>query len=218
MSRIVLFGAGGTFGRTFIKEATGRGHQVTAVVRDPAKYADLAGDNVTVAKGDALDAASVAEVAAGHDVAVNAVNTFQDAPRSYLVDTNTALLAGLAAAGVGRLLIVGGAGSLEVAPGARLVDTPEFPDAYKATALAHADALDELRASHADATVDWVYASPAAFLNPEGARTGTYRTGADQLLANAEGNSHLSYADFAIAFVDEIQAPRHHRARVHFAD
>jgi putative NADH-flavin reductase len=218
MSRIVLFGAGGTFGRTFIKEATGRGHRITAVVRDPAKHADLAGDDVTVVEGDALDVARVAEVAAGHDVAVTAVNMFPGAPRAYLADTNATLLAGLADAGVGRLLIAGGAGSLEVAPGTLLVDTPDFPDAYKAPALAHADALAKLRAEHAGSAVDWVFASPAAFLDPDGPRTGAYRVGGDQLLASADGQSHISYADFAVAFVDEIETPRHHRERVHFAD
>ena len=218
MSKIVLFGAGGIFGRTFTQEATGRGHQITAVVRNPGKYADLATDEVTVVKGDARDAASIAEVATGHDVAVSAVNTFPGAPRTYLVDANAALLAGLATAGVGRLLIVGGAASLEVAPGTRLIDTPDFPDAYKAPALAHVDALADLRTNHADATVDWVFASPAAFLDPDGPRIGVYRTGGDQLLAKADGQSHISYADFAMAFVDEIDNPHHHRERAHFAD
>ena len=213
MTRIVVFGAGGTFGRTFIEEAAGRGHQVTAVVRDPGKHADLAGDAVTVTEGDALDAASIAEVASGHDVAVSAV-----APPTHLVDASTTLLVGLAAAGVGRLLIAGGAGSLEVAPGARLVDTPDFPEHHKAPALAHADVLVELLANHTGSAVDWVFVSPAAFLDPAGPRTGTYRTGGDQLLSKADGQSHISYADFAVAFVDEIETPRHHRRRVHFAD
>lgn len=216
MSRIVVFGAGGRAGRTFIDEARSRGHEITAVVRDPGKYPDLAGDGVTVVAGDALDASKVAEVAAGHDVAVDAVNIPQGAPHTYFVDVTKALLAGLPKAGVGRVLIIGGAGSLEVAPGQRLVDTPDFHEAWKPVALAHADSLDYLRAT--DTEVDWVYVSPAAFFNPDGARTGTYRVGADRLLTAADGASTVSYADYAIALVDEIENPAHHNTRITVAD
>jgi uncharacterized protein len=216
MAKIVVFGAGGAAGRAFIREATGRGHQVTAVVRDPNKYADLGGVGVALAKGDVLDADKVAEIAAGHEVALSAVAMPQDGPRSFYVDVTKALLAGLNKAGVGRLLIVGGAASLSVGPGVRLLDTPDFPSAWKAGATAHADSLDHLRA--ADTPVDWVYVSPAAYFNPDAPRTGTYRIGADTLLTNAEGNSHISYADYAIGLVDEIESPHFHNQRITFAD
>jgi hypothetical protein len=216
MAKIVVFGAGGRFGRAFITEATGRGHQVTAVVRDPARHSDLAGSGITVVTGDVVDSGQVAAAAAGHDVAVNAVGPAADSPRSYLADGVKSLLDGVVAAGVGRLLVVGGAGSLEVAPGARLLDTPDFPDAYKAGATSAAEALDVLRTS--DTTVDWVYVSPAAFFNPDGPRTGDYRVGGDELLTDDNGDSHISYADYAVALVDEIESPTHHRQRITFAD
>jgi uncharacterized protein len=216
MAKIVVFGAGGKAGRAVIDEATRRGHQVTAVVRDPNKYADLGGVGVAVAKGDVLDANKVAEVADGHDVAISAVAIPPDAPRSFYVDVTQTLLDGLAKVGVGRLLIVGGAASLEVAPGARLLDTPDFPAAWKASATAHADSLDFLRG--VDTPVDWVYVSPAAFFDADGPRTGAYRTGTDQLLTDPAGNSHISYADYAIALVDEIETPHFHHQRITFAD
>jgi putative NADH-flavin reductase len=213
MAKIVVFGAGGQSARAFIQEATPRGHQVTGVVRDPGKYADL---DVPVVKGDAADADAVAELAAGHDVALSAVNVAPDGPDSFYVEVTTALLDGLARAGVGRLLLVGGAGSLEVAPGARLMDLPDFPTEFQAGAHAQALSLELLR--EVDTQVDWVYVSPAAYFDPAGVRTGSYRIGADQLLTNPEGDSHISYADFAIGLVDEIETPRFHRTRVTFAD
>jgi hypothetical protein len=216
MAKIVVFGAGGAAGRAFIQEAIGRGHQVTAVVRDPNKYADLGGVGVALAKGDVLDVGKVAEVAAGHDVALSAVAIADGGPRSFYVDVAKALLDGLNKAGVGRLLIVGGAASLSVGPGVRLLDTPDFPDSYKPGATAHADSLDYMRG--VDTPVDWVYVSPAAYFNPNAPRTGTYRIGAEQLLTNAEGNSHIGYADYAIGLVDEIESPHFHNQRITFAD
>lgn len=216
MARIVVFGAGGRFGRVFIGEATGRGHQVTAVVRDPARHSDLAGAGITVVTGDVTDSGQVTTAAAGHDVAVSAVGPAADSPRSYLADGTKSLLDGVVAAGVGRLFVVGGAGSLEVAPGVRLLDTPDFPDAYKPAAASAGDALDVLRTS--DTPLDWVYVSPAAFFDADGPRTGAYRVGGDQLLTDDSGDSHISYADYAVALVDEIESPTRHRQRITFAD
>jgi uncharacterized protein len=213
MAKIVVFGAGGQSARAFSQEATGRGHQVTGVVRDPDRYPDL---DIPLVKGDAADADAVAELAAGHDVALSAVNIPSDGPESFYVDVTRALLDGLARAGVGRLLVVGGAGSLEVAPGSRLMDLPDFPAEFQAGAHAHSLSLALLR--DVDSPVDWVYVSPGAYFDPAGHRTGSYRIGADQLLTNPEGNSHISYADFAIGLVDEIETPRFHHTRVTFAD
>ena len=214
MSRIVLFGAGGRFGRIFLRAAVARGHEVTAAVRDPDKYLDLAGFGARVVRADALDPASVATAAVGHDVAIDAIQA--QGSRSYLADAAAALLDGLAQAGVHRLLVVGGAGSLEVGPGQRLVDTPEFREEWKPLALAHADCLDFLR--QADTKVDWLYVSPGALFQPDGERAGSYRVGGDQLLTDDRGHSQVSYADFADALLDEIAAPKHHRRRITVAD
>lgn len=215
MSKIVVFGAGGKFGRIFVAEARNRGNEVTAVVRDTAKHADLAGDSAgqALVAGEALDADSVAAVSAGHDVAVSALHPHTP---TYLVEADAALLAGLERAGVPRLIVVGGAGSLEVAPGQRLVDTPDFREDWKPAALAHAEALAALRA--ATTPVDWLYVSPAAFFDAAGPRTGVYQVGGDTLRTDAEGGSHISYADYAVALVDQIQAPTHHNERISLSD
>jgi putative NADH-flavin reductase len=216
MAKIVVFGAGGRFGRALISEAISRGHRVTAVVRDPARHSDLATIGITVVTADVRDAGQVAVAAAGHDVAVDAVGPYADSPVSYLADIATSLLDGVARAGVERMLVVGGAGSLEVAPGTRLMDQPDFPDVYQASATSHARSLDALRA--AETPVDWVYVSPGAFFDADGPRTGTYRVAVDELLTDANGDSHISYADYAIALVDEIETPKYHRQRIAFAD
>jgi putative NADH-flavin reductase len=114
-------------------------------------------------------------------------------------------------AGVSRLLWIGGAGSLEVAPGIRLLDTPGFPDAYKSEALAQAEVLAEFRAT--ETTIDWTYFSPALIIAP-GERTGKFRIGGNQLLKDASGNSHISTEDFVIALLDEAEKPEHHGERI----
>lgn len=129
MSTIAVFGAGGRSGRALVTEARSRGHQVTAAVRDPAQHADLNGAGVTLEAADAMNPREVTVAAAGHDAAVNATRSAGDIPADYLVRMHQALLAGLAEARVPRLLIVGGAGTLEVTPGVQFVDTPEFPAA-----------------------------------------------------------------------------------------
>jgi putative NADH-flavin reductase len=207
--KIVVFGAGGHVGRLVAEEALDRGHEVTAAVRHPESF-DLAGGGLRVVAADALDPDSVASAAAGHDVAVSAIGPAEDSGPALLPEAARSLLAGLERAGVRRLMVVGGAGSLEVAPGVRLVDTPEFPEAWTGVALAAADALDVFRA--ADTPVDWTYVSPAVLLEP-GERTGRYRVGGDQLLTDAEGNSRISTADYAIALVDEAENAEHLRER-----
>ena len=169
-----------------------------------------------MSRGDVTDAGSVARVGAGHEAAISAVGPSREGgDPAMLVAAARALLTGLAQAGVPLLVVAGGAGSLEVAPGVRLVDTPEFRPAWRPLALAHADALEALRS--ADTDVAWSYASPAALLAP-GERTGRYRVGGDQLLTDAAGDSSLSMEDFAIALVDEAEQPRHVRARFSVAN
>jgi putative NADH-flavin reductase len=210
MSTIVVFGGTGYAGSAITHEALSRGHQVVAVARDTSKL-DPA-DGLNLAQGDAFDADFVAEVTKGADVVVVALHAVQS-DGSELKDRFQHFVDAAAAAGA-RLGIVGGAGSLLVAEGGpALYDTPEFPDAFAGEAKSHGQVLEALRSSDTD--VDWFYVSPAAAFgsfNP-GERLGTYRTSDDLLLTDAEGNSEVSGADFAIAFVDEIETPAHHQAR-----
>lgn len=200
--KILLFGATGMVGSRIAAEAVARGHQVTAVSRS-----GKAPEGATGITGDASDAGQVAELAAGLDVVVSALSPPRDGSetRAPFLAVNTALVQGVRAAGVRRLMVVGGAGSLEVAPGQVLVDQPGFPDPYKPEALAHRDVLAFLRTV---TDPDWTYVSPGAELGP-GERTGTFRLGGDQLLADAEGRSWISAEDYAIAFLDELEKEAH---------
>ncbi|MEV5709104.1 NAD(P)H-binding protein [Actinoallomurus sp. NPDC052274] len=206
--RITVFGAAGGVGRRVVAEALSRGHEVTAVVRDPARFAEPpAGARVRTA--DARNPEDVARLAAGQDVVITAT---RPAPGSEheLVTAVKALLAGLAGTGV-RLLVVGGAATLTVpgTGGLAVVDEPGFPAAWRDIALACAD---QLAACQAETGVDWTYLSPPALLEP-GERTGAYRLGTDELLTDAEGRSWISMEDLAVALLDEAERPRHHRRR-----
>jgi putative NADH-flavin reductase len=204
--KIVLFGANGNIGQRIAAEALSRGHEVTAALRDPSKLS-LKHKNLKTVTADVSKAESVAAAARGHDLAISAVGPGKG-PAQMLVDVAKTLLAGLAQAGVKRLIVVGGAGSLEVAPGKQLVDQPDFPEIYKPQALAHRDALAIFR----KADLDWTYVSPAAFIGP-GERTGKFRTGLDQLLTDEKGQSRISIDDYAIALIDEAEKPQHLRQR-----
>ena len=210
MSTIVVFGGTGYAGSAITHEALSRGHQVVAVARDTSKLEPA--DGLTLAQGDAFDADFVAEVTKGADVVIVSLHAVQS-DGTELKDRFQHFVDAAAAAGA-RLGIVGGAGSLLVAEGGpRLFDTPDFPDAFKAEAKSHAAILDALRDS--DTEVDWFYVSPAAAFgsyNP-GERRGTYRTSDEVLLTDAEGNSDISGADYAIAIVDEVEQPAHRRTR-----
>lgn len=202
--KVVLFGASGMVGSRVLQELIFRGHQVTAVVRDPSRVESGAG--VKAIKGDALDAASVAEVSKGADAVISAYSPGNETQK--VVDATKALIAGVKQAGVKRFIEVGGAGGLFVAPGVRVVDLPVFPDEFKPIVLAHIDALDVLRT----ADLDWTYFSPAAIIQP-GERTGTFRLDKDNLVADANGNSSISAEDYAIALVDELEKPQYIRQR-----
>jgi len=205
--RLVIFGASGLLGTRLVSEALSRGHEVTAVARDTSRL-DARGGAVVTASADATDAGSVAKVAARHDVALSAV-TQHDRPE-MLVDAAQGLLEGLSAAGVRRVVVAGGAGSLLVAPGQRLLDTEGFRDEWKPEAIATAAALDVFRSAETD--VEWSYVSPGALLEP-GERTGHYRLGGDELLVDEAGNSRITMEDFAIAMLDEAEHPAHSRQR-----
>lgn len=205
--KIVLFGATGQVGQRIVTEALQRGHEVVGVVRDPSRSTSP-DPRVPLLQGDATDAASVAAAVRGADAVVSAISprpgTTGHAPT--LTDAARALVGGLRQAGVKRLLAVGGAGSLEVAPGVALLDTPGFPEAYKPEAVDGRDSLEVYRADGEG--LEWTFLSPAIVIQP-GERTGQYRTTGDQLLTDAEGNSVISYEDFAVAVLDELENPQH---------
>lgn len=201
---IALIGATGLVGSWILAESLERGHAVTAIVRGTSKLAQM--DRVKAVHGDATDLASLSATLAGCEAVISAFNPGKDpggAGPQAIVDATKQ-------AGVARLLVVGGAGSLEIAPGQRLVDQPDFPAEWKRGALATAAFLDLLRNEE---ELDWVFVSPAAMLVPE-RRTGTYRVGGDRLLIDDCGDSRISFADYAVAMVDELERPRHHRARI----
>lgn len=195
---IALIGATGRAGSEILKELVRRGHHVTAIVRNPEKVPS--GANVTAKKGDVFDKAGLTELLKGHDAVVSAVHFTASDPQ-ILIDA-------VKAAGVTRYLVVGGAGSLEVAPGVALVTTPGFPAEYKAEALKGGDFLALLRQEKA---LDWTFLSPSALFF-DGPRTGTFRLGKDQLLSNEKGSS-ISFADYAIALADEVEKPAHTKQR-----
>ena len=201
--KIAIIGASGFVGSRILSEALNRGHEVTAIVTKPDKLP--AAPKLRSLEGDATDPALLAPLLAGHDVAISAFNPGKDesgaGPRSILDAAKRA--------GVARLLVVGGAGTLEVAPGRRLIDEPDFPTQWKAGALKTAAFLDLLRG---EAELDWAFLSPAAMLAP-GERTGTYRVGGDQLLTGPDGQSRISTEDYAVAMLDEAETPCHSRQR-----
>jgi hypothetical protein len=214
MAKIVVFGAGGRAGRRTLAEARDRGHQVTAVVRDPARYADLSAGGVDVVAGDVTRTDRVAEVAAGHDVAIHTAARLDVPAQEFFVSAARALLDGLSRAGVARLLLVGIGTTLWNAAGVRLHDAPDFPAEHRLFSLGHAAELDVLRATATE--IDWlVVTPPPVFLDDEAPRTGRYRLGGIQVLTNENGEpSGLSYADLAVALLDEIDTPKHHRTQI----
>jgi len=195
--KIAILGATGRAGSEIAAELARRGHDVLAISRKPGPGAD----HVTPLALDASDSAALTAALRGQDAVVSAMR---------FADTDAqALIAAVTASGVLRFLVVGGAASLKTGDGKRLFDSPHFPDAYRAEAGAGIAFLDALRVSGGP---DWTFLSPAMVFDT-GPRTGTYRTGKDDLLTDKDGNSFISFADYAIAMADEIETPRHHRER-----
>lgn len=192
--KIVLFGSTGTIGSRIARELEQRGHEVVGATRTLGV--------------DATDPAAVAAAAAGADAVVSAVSA-RDGGYT-LVDVANSLVEGLRGAGVRRLVVVGGAGSLEVAPGVRLLDTPEFNEEWKPEALQGAASLDVYRGVD---DLDWTFVSPAAYIHP-GERTGSYRMDGDELVVDENGNSEISAEDYAIAIADLLEQGAHARERV----
>jgi uncharacterized protein len=221
---ILVFGASGAIGQAIAAELLDRGHSVTGITRSGQPVDGL---DIQVIAGDAADPAQVGRLAQGVDAVVSAVgptrsgddsqakdgrdDSGQTPEAASLLAAARGLVEGMQGAGAERLVIVGGAGSLEAAPGVRLVDTPDFHQAWKPAALAHARVLDEVFRPTTD--LDWTYVSPAAVILP-GQRTGRYRKGGDQLLTDEAGDSRISIPDFAIAVADVVESGGDIRTRI----
>jgi uncharacterized protein len=211
--KIVLYGATGNAGSRILTELLGRGHEVVAIVRDPEKLDP--NDGLTVQQGDLSSAEAIAEAIGGAQAVVSAYGPPADKTEQILGVTKREIAAvqqvsqqASSPENAPRLIVVGGAGSLEVAPGVTLESAKDFPAAWKPIAQAHEKALELLRAS----SIDWTYLSPSAFFEP-GKRTGKFRLGQDTLLTAPDGKSSISMEDYAIALVDELEQPQHRRQR-----
>jgi putative NADH-flavin reductase len=199
MSKIAIIGATGRAGSQLLEEALRRGHSVTAIARNTAKVAQRAG--VVTRNVDALDASALQAAIEGHDVVISAAH--------FATLSASAVIGPVKQAGVKRLLVVGGAGSLLLPDGTRVIDSEGFPEAYKAEASAGAEFLANLREER---DLDWTFLSPSAEL-VEGERTGKFRLGQDDLLVSSAGRSWITFADYAIAMLDEVETPKHLRQR-----
>lgn len=197
MAKVALIGASGNAGSRILAELAQRGHQVTAIARNTDRIAGLPG--VTKVQADANDRAALGAVLAGHDAVISSVH--------FAVSDPDTLIGAVRDAGVARYLVVGGAGSLLVG-GKTLLDSPDFPDAYRPEAEAGGKFLNKFRGI---TDLDWTFLSPSAEFVP-GTRTGKFRLGKDDLLLNDAGSS-ISFEDYAIALVDELERPAHSRAR-----
>ena len=206
MGMIVVFGAGGRAGRQAVAEARRRGHRVTAVVRDPARYSGQTDKGVRVVDGDVTKAADVAALAAGNDAVINAAAAYEGTdPDAFFTDAAHALNKGMGQAGVDRLVAVGLSALLPGPDGTRLMDVAGFPAEFRPFCRAHAAGLDAL----GDGTVDWVYVSPVGDFDHDGDRTGHYTIG-----EHGDLTARISYADFALVLLDEAETPRHHHTHL----
>lgn len=204
--KIALVGATGNIGREITRQALARGHQVTAIVRrDTDLPAELDGARLAVTALDDTDA--LAALIAGHDVLASAYGPRPDDAPAHMITVSAGLVRAARQAGVPRFIMIGGAGSLEVAPGVQLVDTEGFPEIYKPIAMAARETLRQLQQVD---DLDWTFYSPAAEIGP-GPQRGGFRTQAKAFLTDAEGHSRISYADYADAFVSEIETPQYLR-------
>jgi len=208
--KIAIIGASGNIGSRITREALSRGHQVTAIVRHPEKLT-LENESLVVTRGDVLDTEDLAAKLPGHDAVVVSYNPGwgPDVDFQKYVRAAESVLAAAKKAGLKRVLNVGGAGSLEVAPGVQLVDTPDFPPDWKEGALAMRDALEVYRKEQ---DLDWTFFSPAIMIEP-GERTGKFRLGTDQPVFDEQHNSRISTEDYAVALLDELENPQFVRKR-----
>lgn len=208
--KIAIIGATGFVGSTILKELSGRGHEITAIVRNP----DTANTDVKWVKADAANVSELSKALAGNDVVVSAYNAGWTNPNLYddFIAGSKAVQEAVKQSGVKRLIIIGGAGSLFVAPGLQAVDTPDFPKEYYAGASAARDYLNFIRE---EKELDWAFFSPAFEMHPgiTNGRTGKYRLGLENPVFDADNRSILSVQDLAFAIADEVENPKHHQQR-----
>ena len=210
--KIALIGATGFVGNAVLKEALDRGNEVTAIVRNPEKLSSQ--KNLKIVQGDVFDTNHLAEILKGNDVVISAYNAGWTNPDLYdeFMKGSESIQEAVKKSGVKRLIVNGGAGSLFVAPEVQLIDTPEFPDAFKAGAGAARDYLNILKKED---QLDWTFVSPAIEMNPgtKHGRTGHYRTGLDNPVFDENNHSTISVEDLAVAIVDEAENPKYFRVR-----
>lgn len=207
--KIAIFGAAGRAGSAAVAEARRRGHQVTAIARDRSRYHGVADEGVHLVEGDVTDPDTVAAFTAGHDAAINTTAVYGEGtdPDTFFPAASRALIKGLTQAGVPRLVTVGLSALLPGPDGTPGMDAPDFPAMFKPFCLAHGAGLEVLRAE--GGALDWVWVSPAGDFDHGGPRTGRY-----EIHQHQAAQARISYADFAIALVDEALEPRHQRAQV----
>lgn len=203
--KLALIGATGNVGKTILNEALYRGHEVTAIARDPQKL-DITNNKLTVKAVDVFDVDSLAAILTGHDAVISAYNSGWANPNIYadFISGSEAIQKAVKQAGVKRLLVVGGAGSLEIAPGVQLVDSPDFPVAYKPGASAARDYLNILSKEN---ELDWTFLSPAINMHPDahGEPTRKFRLGTDQPVFDEKGVNYILIEDLAVAIINEIE-------------
>jgi len=211
--KVALIGATGFVGSHLLPELLERGHQVTAIVRNPDKLT-LEHPNLVVKKGDVTNEAEVAALVSGLDAVISSYNAGWTNPNLYndFLSGSKAIQSGVKKSGVKRFITIGGAGSLEIAPGKQLVDTPEFPKEYLPGATAARDYLNIIKE---EKDLEWTFISPAIEMSPAGAhgRTGAYRTALNNPVFDAEHRSRLSVEDLAVVIADELENPQHIRQR-----
>jgi putative NADH-flavin reductase len=207
--KIALIGATGFIGSHILQEALDRGHEVTALVRHPERVPAHAA--VTAKKADVYQADALANLLAGHEAVISAFSADKGTPDMYqrMVEGAENIIRATKKAPVARLLVVGGAGTLEIAPGRRILDEPDFPEDWKAGAGGTAQFLCRLKEEPA---LEWTFLSPAKVIQP-GERTGKFRLGGDQLVTDDQGKSVISLQDYAVAMIDELEKPAHSRQR-----
>jgi putative NADH-flavin reductase len=211
--KVALIGASGFVGSHMLQELLNRGHQVTAIVRQPEKVT-IQHPNLVVKKGDVYNENEVTELVKGQDAVISAFNSGWTNPNIYedFLAGSKAIQQGVKAAGVKRLIVIGGAGSLEVAPGVQLLDTPQFPAEYKQGASGARDYLNIIKQ---EKNLEWTFISPAIEMHQgtAGVRRGSYRTALDNPVFDENGRSILSVEDLAVVTVDELEHPKHIRRR-----
>ncbi len=203
--KVILYGSTGKFGSVILKELVARGHTVVAAARKPEKVQKL--KDVTAVQDNLSNSAKITSIVKGANAVVSAYGPPADDP-TQIISATDRLVNGILEAGGPRLIVVGGAGSLFVAPGITLRESGHLPREWIPIVDAHIQVLRNLKQS----SIDWTYFSPAGYFEP-GERTGKFRLGKDDLITDAQGNSRISFADYAIALVDELENPQHRRER-----